>query len=138
MSTNVNEQPQVIVSCEDPHTTYLCYKGIRFIFRDDEYVGWYRPDGEPKKPEKKIVSPADNILVGRVSKMLKDGLKPKEISENVKQPLEKIREIIKICKEADKRRKSIQNYYKKGTAVKDIAAKYGISESTVRRIIKED
>lgn len=137
MSTNINEQPQVIVSCEDPHTTYLCYKGIRFIFRDDEYVGWYRPDGEPKKQEK-IVSPVDNILVGRVNKMLKDGLKPKEIAEKVKQPLEKIREIIKICKKADKRRKSIQNHYKKGTTVKDIAAKYGISESTVRRIIKED
>lgn len=43
MSTNINEQPQVIVSCEDPHATYLCYKGIRFIFHDDEYVGWCRP-----------------------------------------------------------------------------------------------
>lgn len=137
MSTNINERPQVIVSCEDPHTTYLCYKGIRFIFHDDEYVGWYRPDEEPKKPEK-TASPADNILVGRVSKMLKDGLKPKEIAEKVNQPMEKIRETIKTCKEADKRRKAIRDYHKKGTAVKDIAAKYGISESTVRRIIKED
>lgn len=81
---------------------------------------------------------ANNILVGRVNRLLKEGMKPKEIAEKVKQPTEKIREIIKTCKEADKRRKAIRDYHKKGTAVKDIAARYGISESTVRRILKEN
>lgn len=37
------EKPEIIVSCEDPGTTYLCYRGMRFIFRDGVYSGWYRP-----------------------------------------------------------------------------------------------
>ena len=37
------EKPEIMVSCEDPNTTYLCYRDMRFIFRGDEYVGWYRP-----------------------------------------------------------------------------------------------
>lgn len=27
----------------DPSTTYLCYRDMRFIFRDGEYAGWYKP-----------------------------------------------------------------------------------------------
>lgn len=81
---------------------------------------------------------ANNILVGRVNRLLKEGMKPKAIAEATKQPLEKIQEAIKTCKAADKRRKAIRDYYKKGTAVKDIAARYGISESTVRRVLKEE
>ena len=37
------DKPEIMVSCEDPDTTYLCYRDMRFIFRGDEYVGWYRP-----------------------------------------------------------------------------------------------
>lgn len=37
------EKPESMVSCEDPGTTYLCYRGMRFIFRDGVYSGWYRP-----------------------------------------------------------------------------------------------
>lgn len=37
------EKPEIMVSCEDPGTTYLCYRGVRFIFRDGVYSGWYRP-----------------------------------------------------------------------------------------------
>ena len=29
------ENPKIMVSCEDPSTTYLCAFG--------EYAGWYRP-----------------------------------------------------------------------------------------------
>jgi len=37
------EKSEIMVSCEDPNTTYLCYRDMRFIFRDGEYAGWYRP-----------------------------------------------------------------------------------------------
>lgn len=30
-------------SCEDPKTVYLCLFGIRLIFREGRYMGWYRP-----------------------------------------------------------------------------------------------
>ena len=30
-------------SCEDKNTEYLCLFGIRFVFYEDKYVGWYRP-----------------------------------------------------------------------------------------------
>lgn len=30
-------------SCEDKNTIYVCLLGIRLIFRDRRYVGWYRP-----------------------------------------------------------------------------------------------
>lgn len=30
-----NEQPQVIVSCEDPHTTYLCYRRAQKAGEED-------------------------------------------------------------------------------------------------------
>jgi len=39
------ETLKLMVSCEDPSTTYLCAFGdtLRLIFRDGEYAGWYRP-----------------------------------------------------------------------------------------------
>ena len=37
------DKPEIIISCEDPSTTYLCYSDMRFIFRDGEYAGWYKP-----------------------------------------------------------------------------------------------
>ena len=43
------EKPEIMVSCEDPNTTYLCYRDMRFIFRDGEYAGWYRPENNQKK-----------------------------------------------------------------------------------------
>ena len=30
-------------SCEDPNTKYLCLFGIRLIFREGKYIGWYKP-----------------------------------------------------------------------------------------------
>ena len=30
-------------SCEDENTKYLCLLGIRFVFYEGKYVGWYRP-----------------------------------------------------------------------------------------------
>ena len=35
---------KVIASCENPGTVYIDFPDIRLIFRDGEYVGWYRPD----------------------------------------------------------------------------------------------
>jgi len=35
---------KVMTSCEDPNTTYLCLPDIRLIFREGEYVGWYRAE----------------------------------------------------------------------------------------------
>lgn len=35
---------KVIASCEDPGTVYIDFPDIRLIFRDGEYVGWYRPE----------------------------------------------------------------------------------------------
>lgn len=35
---------KLIASCEDPSTVYLDFPDIRLIFRDGEYVGWYRPE----------------------------------------------------------------------------------------------
>lgn len=29
--------------CEDKSITYLCLPGIRLIFRNGKYDGWYRP-----------------------------------------------------------------------------------------------
>lgn len=84
----------------------------------------------------KFKSPADNILIGRVDKMLKSGMKPKVISEAVKQPVEKVREIMKVCKAADKRRADIKKLHGKGMSTKDISLKLGVSESTVRRTLK--
>lgn len=34
------KKPELMVSCEDPNTTY---RDMRFIFRDGEYAGWYKP-----------------------------------------------------------------------------------------------
>lgn len=81
-------------------------------------------------------TPAENILVGRIDKMLKKGMKPAAIAEAVKQPVEKVREVIKICKDADKRRAEIKKLHKKGVSTKDIAKKFGLSESTVRRTLR--
>ena len=34
----------IIMSCEDPHTTYVEIEPtLRLIYRDGEYVGWYNP-----------------------------------------------------------------------------------------------
>lgn len=33
-----------IRSCEDPNTTYVCLFGIRLIFREGKYSGWYNPN----------------------------------------------------------------------------------------------
>ena len=33
----------VMTSCEDPSTVYLCFPDIRIIYRDGRYVGWYVP-----------------------------------------------------------------------------------------------
>lgn len=30
-------------SCADRNTIYVCLFGIRLIFREGKYVGWYRP-----------------------------------------------------------------------------------------------
>lgn len=30
-------------SCEDKNTKYLCLPGLRLIFRNGKYAGWYRP-----------------------------------------------------------------------------------------------
>lgn len=30
-------------SCEDPNTVYVCLFGRRFIFRNGQYSGWYKP-----------------------------------------------------------------------------------------------
>lgn len=38
-----DDKPEIMISCEDPSTTYLCYRDMRFIFRDGEYAGWYKP-----------------------------------------------------------------------------------------------
>lgn len=35
-------------SCEDPNTLYVCLFGIRLIFREGKYAGWYKP--KLKKP----------------------------------------------------------------------------------------
>lgn len=33
---------RVLVSCEDEHTKYLDFPdGLRLIFRDEDYIGWY-------------------------------------------------------------------------------------------------
>ena len=34
---------RLITSCEDPKTVYLDLPDIRLIFRDGEYVGFYKP-----------------------------------------------------------------------------------------------
>ena len=34
--------PKITVSCEDPNTVYATFPdGVRLIFRDGEYAGWY-------------------------------------------------------------------------------------------------
>ena len=30
-------------SAENPKITYLCLPGVRFIFYENQYIGWYRP-----------------------------------------------------------------------------------------------
>lgn len=30
-------------SCEDPNRIYICLPGVRLIFQDGKYVGWYNP-----------------------------------------------------------------------------------------------
>ena len=30
-------------SVEDPNTVYVCLFGVRLIFRERKYAGWYRP-----------------------------------------------------------------------------------------------
>ncbi len=30
-------------SCEDPTIVYVCVFGKRFIFRENRYMGWYKP-----------------------------------------------------------------------------------------------
>lgn len=37
------DKPELMISCEDSSTIYLCYRDMRFIFRDGEYIGWYKP-----------------------------------------------------------------------------------------------
>ena len=40
------ERGKVIQSCEDKNTEYLeTPDGLRLIFRDREYAGWYLPGG---------------------------------------------------------------------------------------------
>lgn len=34
---------EVVTSCEDENTVYLGVGGMRYIFRNGEYAGWYRP-----------------------------------------------------------------------------------------------
>ena len=33
----------LIQSCEEENTMYLCIGKKRFIFRDGNYTGWYKP-----------------------------------------------------------------------------------------------
>lgn len=41
------EQGKVIQSCEDANTEYLeTPDGLRLIFREHEYSGWYLPGGD--------------------------------------------------------------------------------------------
>lgn len=38
-----NTFTELMVSCEDPETVYVCTKhNIRFIFREGRYIGWYQ------------------------------------------------------------------------------------------------
>jgi len=37
------ENAELMVSCEDPSTTYLNIFDLRLIFREGKYIGWYRP-----------------------------------------------------------------------------------------------
>lgn len=30
-------------SCEDPNKLYVCLFGVRLVFDEGKYVGWYRP-----------------------------------------------------------------------------------------------
>ena len=42
---------EISVSCEDPETVYADLPdGLRLIYREGKYVGWYRP-GEEKADE---------------------------------------------------------------------------------------
>ena len=45
MDKFMNEKGEKMIkrSCEDSNTIYLCLFGIRFIFRNGKYAGWYRP-----------------------------------------------------------------------------------------------
>ena len=38
-----NDGATMMVSCEDPNTTYVDLVGIRLIFREGKYEGFYRP-----------------------------------------------------------------------------------------------
>lgn len=31
------------ISCEDPHTIYLCFGDKRYILNYGKLIGWYRP-----------------------------------------------------------------------------------------------
>ena len=43
---NVPGTTRIITSCEDPHTQYAEFPdGLRLIYRDGKYVGWYLPEG---------------------------------------------------------------------------------------------
>ena len=41
---------KITTSCEDPDTQYVDFPdGLRLIYRNGEYVGWYLPGEEEKK-----------------------------------------------------------------------------------------
>lgn len=75
--------------------------------------------------------------VSRVRKLLKRGFTPGEIASTMQKGLKEVRGWIKIVKDVDKRNERIKKLRKKGNTVKAIAEAEGVSESTVRRVLKE-
>ena len=42
MAENMRQRLELTTSCEDENTQYLTFPdGLRLIFREGEYVGWY-------------------------------------------------------------------------------------------------
>lgn len=74
--------------------------------------------------------------VSRVRKLLKKGCTPGEIASTMQKPLKEVRVWIKIVKDVDKRNERIKKLRNKGNTIQTIAEAEGVSESTVRRVLK--
>lgn len=36
-------------SCADDRTLYVCLPGVRLLFYEGRYVGWYKPGKKPRR-----------------------------------------------------------------------------------------
>lgn len=75
--------------------------------------------------------------IATVRKLMNEGKTPGMIAKDTGKSLKWIRAMIKIVKDIDKRNARIVKMRKKGLTIASIAISEEVSESTVRRVLKE-